>query len=132
VNQLICNSSIFIYRGSVAVEDEFWEFMEKLVSSTSIIIDRPKGSTHPHFPELTYPLDYGYLKDTKSTDGGGIDVWLGSLGSKKIDCFLATVDLHKMDSEIKLIVGCSQSEILTIQNFHKSHKMHSILIQRKK
>lgn len=114
------------------MEDEFWEFMEKLVSSTSIIIDRPKGSTHPHFPELTYPLDYGYLKDTKAMDRGGIDVWLGSLGSKKIDCFLATVDLHKMDSEIKLIVGCSQSEILTIQNFHKSHKMHSILIQRKK
>lgn len=114
------------------MEDEFWEFMEKLVSSTSIIIDRPKGSSHPRFPELTYPLDYGYLKDTKSTDGGGIDVWLGSQTPQKIDGFIATVDLQKMDSEIKFVIGCSESEMHAIQNFHKSHKMRAILIQRKK
>jgi len=69
------------------VEDEFWEFMEKLVSSTSIIIDRPKGSTHPHFPELTYPLDYGYLKDTKSTDGGVSMFGLVHWGPRKLIVF---------------------------------------------
>jgi inorganic pyrophosphatase len=28
---------------------------------------------------MIYPLDYGYLEITTSSDGGGIDVWFGSL-----------------------------------------------------
>jgi len=56
------------------MEAEFWEFLEKLIASTSIVIDRPKGSCHPRFPDLKYPLDYEYLEGTRSMDGAGIDV----------------------------------------------------------
>ena len=39
----------------------FWQAVDKLVSSGKIIIDRPKGSTHPRYPEIKYELDYGYI-----------------------------------------------------------------------
>jgi inorganic pyrophosphatase len=45
---------------------------------SEIVIDRPKGTVHPKYPEFAYQVDYGYLKDTSSMDGAGIDVWVGS------------------------------------------------------
>ena len=89
------------------MEAEFWEFLDILIASKSIVIDRPKGTIHPRFPDLKYPLDYGYLEGTRSMDGAGIYVWVGSESTQTIDGFLATIDLQKMDSEIKLVIGCS-------------------------
>lgn len=110
---------------------EFWEFVEKLIASTSIMIDRPKGSSHPRFPDLTYPLDYGYLKHTTSMDDAGIDVWVGSESTQTIDGILATIDLQKSDSEIKLVIGCSESELDVIKKFHNTDQMRAIYIQPK-
>ena len=39
----------------------FWQAVDKLVSSGKIVIDRPKDSTHPRYPEIKYELDYGYI-----------------------------------------------------------------------
>ena len=39
---------------------------------------------------------YGYLKNTASMDGAGIDVWVGS-GEKKIDAIMCIVELMKRD-----------------------------------
>jgi inorganic pyrophosphatase len=49
----------------------FWQALEKLVTESELVINRPKGSRHPRYPGLEYPLDYGYLKGTKAMDGGG-------------------------------------------------------------
>ena len=57
---------------------EFWNALDKLVNNSEIIIDRPKGTSHPKYPDFIYRVDYGYLKDTTSMDGAGIDVWVGS------------------------------------------------------
>ncbi|MCI0550926.1 MAG: hypothetical protein L0287_08220 [Anaerolineae bacterium] len=54
----------------------FWREMTQLAISNRIAIDRPKGSSHPRYPEVIYSLDYGYLEDTTSSDGSGIDLWL--------------------------------------------------------
>ena len=77
--------------------DAFWTALDELVSSSEIVIDRPKGSAHPRFPAFIYKVDYGYLKDTSSMDGAGIDVWVGS-GEKKVDAIMCIVDLRKRDS----------------------------------
>jgi hypothetical protein len=61
----------------------FWQPMTQLLMTNSLIIDHPKGSLHPRCPYLTYPLDYGDLETTTSRDGGGIDVWLGSLNTTR-------------------------------------------------
>ena len=43
---------------------EFWNALDELVANSEIVIDRPKGTAHPKYPNFIYRLDYGYLKDT--------------------------------------------------------------------
>lgn len=57
----------------------FWAALDELVATSTVRIDRPKGTAHPRYPSFIYPLDYGYLEGTQAADGGGIDVWVGSL-----------------------------------------------------
>lgn len=65
---------------------EFWKALDKLVVRSEIVIDRPKGTAHPKYPDFIYKVDYGYLKDTSSMDGAGIDVWVGSDEKKIMYC----------------------------------------------
>ncbi|MBQ2377850.1 MAG: inorganic pyrophosphatase [Clostridia bacterium] len=112
-------------------DNDFWKAIDTLVSSGKIVIDRPKGSVHPRFPNIKYEVDYGYIENTSSMDGGGIDVWLGSLADKSVNAIICTVDLMKRDSEIKLLIGCTEEEITTVYEFHNdSEFMKGILIRR--
>ena len=110
---------------------EFWAALDKLAETSNIVIDRPKGSAHPRFPQYIYPLDYGYLDGTSSMDGEGIDLWLGSDPAGKLTAILCTVDLIKRDSEIKLLLGCTEEEIQTVLAFHnQSEMMRGMLVRR--
>lgn len=55
-------------------DDTFWRRLDELLERSEIVVDRPRGSRHPRFPEIVYALDYGYLAGTTSTDGEGVDV----------------------------------------------------------
>lgn len=110
--------------------EKFWKALDELVSSSEIVVDRPKGSAHPRFPDFVYPLDYGYIKDTSSMDKDGIDVWVGS-GERKIDAVMCVVDLMKKDSEIKILIGCTEEEKAVIYQTHnETQYMKGILIRR--
>ena len=110
---------------------DFWKAIDMLVSSGNIVIDRPRGSVHPKFPQIRYEVDYGYLENTTSMDGGGIDVWRGSLSSSSVNALICTVDLLKKDSEIKLLIGCTEEEMNIIYDFHNHTEfMKGILISR--
>lgn len=104
----------------------FWQGMEDLIHTNRIIVDRPKGNPHPRHPELVYPLDYGYLENTTSGDGDGIDVRMGSLESKTLTGILCTFDTIKSDAEIKLLIGCTNKDVQNIRNFH--HEMLTLFI----
>ncbi|MGN1414834.1 MAG: hypothetical protein ACI4WY_11385 [Anaerovoracaceae bacterium] len=92
---------------------KFWEALDELLANSEIVIDRPKGTAHPKYPNFIYRVDYGYLKGTSSMDGEEIDVWVGS-GEKKIDAIMCIVDLMKRDSEIKmLMLPCFDTELLS-------------------
>ena len=110
--------------------EDFWKALDELVSNSEIVIDRPRGSAHPRFPNFIYKVDYGYLKNTASMDGAGIDVWVGS-GDKKIDAIMCIVDLMKRDSEIKILIGCTEEEKLEIYKTHnETQYMKGVLIRR--
>ena len=112
------------------INEDFWKALDELVSNSEIVIDRPRGSAHPRFPNFIYKVDYGYLKDTASMDGAGIDVWVGS-GEKKIDAIMCIVDLMKRDSEIKILVGCTEEEKLEVYKTHnETQYMKGVLIRR--
>ena len=110
--------------------EDFWKALDELVNSSEIVIDRPRGSAHPRFPNFIYKVDYGYLKNTASIDDAGIDVWVGS-GDKKIDAIMCIVDLMKRDSEIKILIGCTEEETLEIYKTHnETQYMKGVLIRR--
>ncbi len=110
--------------------EDFWKALDELVSNSVIVIDRPRGSAHPRFPDFIYKVDYGYLKDTASMDGAGIDIWVGS-GDKKIDAIMCIVDLMKRDSEIKILIGCTEEEKMEVYRTHnETQYMKGILIRR--
>lgn len=109
---------------------EFWNALDELISSSEIVIDRPKGTVHPQYPNFIYRVNYGYLKNTTSMDGAGIDVWVGT-GDKKVDAVMCTVDLMKKDSEIKILIGCTEEEkAIVYQTHNESPYMKGILIYR--
>jgi len=112
------------------MEKRFWLRLDELIKSSEIVIDRPKGTRHPRYPDLIFPLDYGYLKDTTGGDGDGIDIWKGTAGHHKLTAIACTVDMKKRDAEIKLIIGCTGEEIAIIEKCHNNLFMSGIIIRR--
>ncbi len=110
----------------------FWSTLDRLVAESQIVIDRPRGTPHPRYPEFIYPLDYGYLKEISGGDGNELDVWRGTCTEAKLDAIVCTVDLLKKDVEVKLLVGCTEQEKIIICDFHNNSKyMAAILLKRK-
>jgi len=112
------------------MNQEFWEYLQQLVDSSQIVFDRPKGSTHHRFLNNPYPVNYGFLSGTTSSDSGGVDIWVGALGEKKVVGVLCTVDLLKRDTELKIICDCSHDEIQSIVNFVNFDQMRALYIKR--
>jgi inorganic pyrophosphatase len=112
--------------------DRFWQALDRLAAEHELVIDRPKGSRHPRYPEMAYPLDYGYLAGTQAADGDGVDVWVGSLPEQAVTAIVCTVDMLKRDAEIKILLGCMPQEAQTILDFHNddSDRQSAILIER--
>ena len=113
------------------MEESFWTYLDTLLQSAELVIDRPRGSSHPRYPTWVYPLDYGYLKGTTGGDGHELDVWRGTCSEPTLDAIICTVDCFKKDAEIKLLVGCTQQEKQVILELHNADKiMAAILINR--
>ena len=112
------------------MQESFWTRIEALVELSEVVIDRPKGSSHPRYPSIVYPLDYGYLEGTSGGDGNEIDVWRGSLPEGHLDAVVCTVDLLKRDAEVKLLIGCSPTDKDAVLKFHSGEHMSAMLVER--
>lgn len=70
-----------------------------------VIIDRPVGSKHPNFGYL-YPVNYGFIPNTKNSDGEEIDVYVLGI-SKPLEKFkgrcIAVIE-REDDDDSKLVV----------------------------
>jgi inorganic pyrophosphatase len=109
---------------------DFWEYLDQLIANSQVVIDRPQGSAHPRYPEMIYPLDYGYLEGTLAMDGAGVDVWVGSQGGRSPGAVICTVDLNKRDAEVKLLLGCSDEEVQAVLDFLNDGGMRALLVRR--
>jgi inorganic pyrophosphatase len=112
-------------------QDRFWALADELVASSRIRIDRPRGSAHPRLGQVIYPLDYGYLEGTSAGDGAGVDVWRGSLPGQRVTAAIMTVDVFKRDAEVKLLIGCTQTEADLALATHQQQSQSGILVQRR-
>jgi len=109
---------------------QFWSQLEVLANAKRVVIDRPKGSHHPDYPGAIYPVDYGYLEGTLASDGEEIDVWIGSQVGQTLQGVFLTVDLIKLDVELKIVSGCSIEEIQEILVFLNTGSMSAIYLKR--
>jgi len=93
-----------------------WTGWEALIEQRGITIDRPRHYPHPRYPEIIYPLDYGYVNGTLGTDGQGLDVFVGTAAVGLVGAILTT-DHRQHDREIKLLYRCAPAEIYTAHGF---------------
>lgn len=107
-----------------------WTQVDELVGKCRVVVDRPKDTPHPQYPQHIYPLDYGYLEGTTSGDGDGIDLWVGTGSDRSVVGLICTIDVLKRDMEIKLLIGCSHDEIARVQAFFTSLGMGHELVLR--
>jgi inorganic pyrophosphatase len=113
------------------LKESFWTLLDSIIQTAELVIDRPQGSSHPRYPSVVYPMDYGYLAGTSGGDGHGVDVWRGSLAEGQLDAVVCTVDVLKRDVEVKLLLGCTAEEKVTACDFHnKGQYMAAMLIER--
>ena len=110
--------------------NQFWSSLDELLAASQVVIDRPKGTAHPRYPEMIYPCDYGYLQGTTAIDGSGVDLFAGTLPGRGLDAVLLTVDNHKKDVEIKLLLGCSEAEKQIVLAFLNGGLMSASLVRR--
>jgi len=112
-------------------EKTFWDHLDRLVAESRVIVDNPRGTPDDGSPSVAYPIDYGYLEGTTSMDGDGIDVFVGSDPGQRVDAVVCTVDLMKRDSEIKVLIGCTEEEKQAIAHLYGVFPpMRGLLVRR--
>ena len=76
------------------------------------IIDRPAGSRHPRYPEMVYPVNYGYVEGTIAGDGEEQDAYvLGTDEPLRTFEGIVIAVYHRFDDvEDKLIVSITEED----------------------
>ena len=104
----------------------FGKKIDSLMLSTNVEISQPKGSHHPKYVNMVYPVDYGFLSDTDA-----IKVFKGSIKTSKIDAIMIVGDILKRDLEVKLLLGCNENEVKGILEFiNQTDYQKGILVRR--
>jgi inorganic pyrophosphatase len=106
-----------------------WRRWESLILERGVVIDRPRGSSHPRYPEMVYPLDYGYIPGTIGGDGAEVDVFVGT-ASTGLCAALVTRDAVKADTEIKLLWNLRREEVEAVRRFLNDGGMSATIVWR--
>lgn len=93
-----------------------WVKWESLIQRNGITLDRPYGSHHPEFPAIVYPMNYGFINQTTSTDGDEVDVFVGRADNGLVG-LIWTTDYRRNDREIKLLYHCTPEDIYLANGF---------------
>lgn len=84
--------------------------------TVTVTVDRPLGSAHPDYPEMIYPINYGYIADIMAPDGEEQDAYILGVShpveqfSGKIIAIVRRAD----DVEEKWVV-CPENQTFTKQ-----------------
>jgi inorganic pyrophosphatase len=72
-----------------------------------VAIDRPLGSAHPEYPDLRYPLNYGFVPGTLAPDGEAIDVYVLGADEPLVRCTATVIAIirRRDDIEDKLVAA---------------------------
>lgn len=109
----------------------FWQKLDTLYVSSTIGLEFKKGSNHPIYEKLIYPVDYGIIEDAHNFGNIKMGVFKGANDSHSVDAIAVNIDTLQRDSDIKLLVGCNEDEIFRIMQFlNETDFQKSILVRR--
>ena len=109
----------------------FWQKLDTLLLSSDLLMDKPKGSVHPTYHNLVYPVDYGHLKSNNEDITEHIGIYKGSLNSSIIESIVVCVDILKKDIEVKLLMACTKEEETSILEFlNQTDFQKTVIIKR--
>ncbi len=99
-----------------------------LGKTVQVVVDRPLGSRHPEFPDLVYPVNYGYVEGVIGGDGEAQDAYILGI-AEPVSEFTGKVVavLHREDdNEDKWAVvpdgiRFSPEEILALTEFQEKY-----------
>ena len=104
----------------------FWQKLDSLILSSNVVISQEKGTHHPKYLNMVYPVDYGILEDTND-----IKVFKGSEKRSVVDAVMVVADILKRDLEVKLLWGCTPEEEERILRFiNQTDYQKGMLIRR--
>ncbi|MCF2653203.1 inorganic diphosphatase [Anaeromassilibacillus senegalensis] len=71
------------------------------------VMDRPLGSAHPRYPDMIYPVNYGYVPGVMAGDGAEQDVYvIGPTVPLKVFDGVVVAVVHRFDDcEDKWVVA---------------------------
>lgn len=109
----------------------FWQKVNTLYLSCGFTIVRKKGDHHPQFANLIYPVDYGYINETKSTNGEGLSLYAGTGDRNKISALVIAVDILSREMDVKVLVGCNSEEEESILRYlNQTDYQKTILVHK--
>lgn len=101
-----------------------------------VIVDRPLGSCHPEYPQMRYPVNYGYIEGIIAPDGEEQDAYiLGVCGAvEEFTGKIIAVIRRADDVEEKWVIAPEHSsftkeEIMEQVNFQEQYFRSEIIMQ---
>ena len=94
-----------------------WAGWERLIVRRGVQIDRPAGQAHPDFPRVIYPLDYGFVPETRASDGEPVDCFRGSAERLGLVGLIVTKDHRQEKREFNLLYGTPPPEVYCAHGF---------------
>lgn len=87
----------------------------------AIKIDRPIGSVHPNHPDLTYPINYGFMPNVLGGEGEDIDVYLLGVGVPVKEYFARIIGIiHRHNDDEDKLVAAPEGTYFTKEEVAKA------------
>ena len=76
-------------------------------ATVTVLVDRPLGSAHPDWPELIYPVNYGFVPGIMAADGEEQDAYILGVDRplKRFSGQVVAVIHRRDDTEDKWVVA---------------------------
>ena len=100
----------------------------------TVTVDRPIGSRHPEYPDMIYPINYGYIKGVLAPDGEEQDAYILGVDDPVWEFSGRVIAIiHRLnDVENKLVVapdGMSFSKDDIIEKTYFQEKYFNIMVE---
>ena len=101
----------------------------------TITVDRPIGSCHPEYPDMIYPINYGYVRGIIAPDGEEQDAYIIGIDDPVVEfCGRVIAIIQRLDDvESKLVVApdgmtFTENEIIAKTHFQERYFIIEVIM----